>query len=413
MGTDFSRSEMAVEAESEAQTEAAATGDGPLLGADSEVRPVVSVVIPTLNEEEGIGACIDAVIDGLEGLGLTGEVVVSDSSTDRTPEIARDRGAIVVEPDAPGYGYAYRYAFERARGDFVVIGDADTTYDFSAIPALFDRLEETDAHVVLGSRLAGEIRPGAMPPLHQFVGNPLLTRFLNVFYDAGVTDAHSGFRLLRREVLDELRLESDGMEFASEMIMEAASRGLTIEEVPITYYEREGEATLDSFQDGWRHVKFMLVNAPNYLFSLPGGVWCLVGMVLMALSYPSPDVWGFPLGLPTMVAGSMLTILGSQVWTLGVFATAATDPIQSPKDRLTLLITERVSLEHGTVLGGVFTALGVGIAGLVGLEWAFLDYTEPAVLKGYIVAFTMIVLGLLTVFQSFFLMLIRGGGGRR
>ncbi len=378
-----------------------------LLGPDSEATPALSVVIPTLNEERGIGQCIEDVIAALEELHVPGEIIISDSSTDRTPEIAERMGAIVVEPDEPGYGYAYRYAFRHARGKFLVIGDADTTYDFTQIPRLLEHLVETDADIVMGSRLEGEIEPGAMPALHQYVGNPLLTRFLNGFYDAGVTDAHSGFRVIRREVLSELELRTDGMEFASEMVMSAAARDLRIEEVPITYHERTGEATLESFRDGWRHVKFMLVNAPNYLFSVPGGIWMLVGLSLMAASYLRPEVWGISLGILMMVAGSMIAIVGSQVWSLGVFSTVASDPILAPRDPVTRWIADQVRMKHGMGLGSGLVVVGASLAGVAGFRYAVFGHSAPFILKGFILSFTVVVFGILVVFQSFFLSLVR------
>jgi glycosyltransferase involved in cell wall biosynthesis len=228
----------------------AAPDHGPVVSPESDSVPTISVVMPTLNEEAGIAECITRIKNGLEEIGVRGEIIVADSSDDRTPEIAAAMGAVVVHPDEPGYGYAYRYAFEHARGEYVVIGDADTTYDFEELPKLFERVANGDADMSMGSRLGGEIKDGAMPALHRYVGNPLLTAFLNLFYDAGVSDAHSGFRVIRRDVLQELDLETDGMEFASEMIMEAGAQGLEIAEEPITYHEREGKATLDSFQDG-------------------------------------------------------------------------------------------------------------------------------------------------------------------
>ena len=162
------------------ESSAAEIGTAPsyLLEADSDARPVVSVVMPTLNEERGIGECIERTKRALAELGLPGEIIVSDSSTDRTPEIAAEHGAIVVRPDEAGYGYAYQYAFERARGEYIAIGDADTTYDFEELPKLFELVSEGEADMAMRSRLEGEIKDGSMPTLHQYIGNPLLTRFL-------------------------------------------------------------------------------------------------------------------------------------------------------------------------------------------------------------------------------------------
>jgi glycosyltransferase involved in cell wall biosynthesis len=229
-----------------------------LLPRSSEKRPVLSVVMPTLNEEAAIQECILQIKNAIATLGVSGEILISDCSTDRTPEFAREMGAIVVTPDERGYGYAYRYAFESVRGEYVAIGDADTTYNFEELPKLFRRLERADADLVIGDRLDGEIKTGAMPPLHRYIGNPLLTALFNISHDANVDDAHSGFRIIRREALDGLELTADGMEFASEMLIQAEQNGLTIEEVPITYHQRKGETTLESFRDGWRHMKLIM-----------------------------------------------------------------------------------------------------------------------------------------------------------
>ena len=298
-----------------------------LVTPESDVTPVLSVVMPTLNEEKGIVECMDRVKTAISELRVPTEIIVSDSSTDATPELARERGATVVTPDEPGYGYAYRYAFDKARGEYIAMGDADTTYDFEMIPQLLEPVRSGDADICMGSRLEGEIRDGSMPPLHKHVGNPLLTRFLNTFYGAGVSDAHSGFRVFTKDALETLELETTGMEFASEMIMEAGANDLVIEEVPIIYHEREGEETLDSFRDGWRHVRFMLVNAPDYLFSYPALLLVSAGAVSMALSIARLSVGGINFGIQTMVGGSLLAIVGYQVWTLALFSSIAANPI--------------------------------------------------------------------------------------
>ncbi|MFC6954594.1 glycosyltransferase family 2 protein [Halorubellus litoreus] len=374
-----------------------------LLGADSDTEPVLSIVMPTMNEEEGIAECIERTKRALETAGLTGEIIVSDSSSDRTPEIAREMGAIVVEPDGKGYGYAYRYAFDRTRGEYIVMGDADTTYDFEQIPRLLEPVRNGDADMVMGSRLEGEIKDGAMPALHQHVGNPLLTKFLNVFYEAGVSDAHSGFRVFSKAAYDEMDLETDGMEFASEMIMEAGARDLTIDETPIVYHEREGEETLESFKDGWRHVRFMLVNAPGYLFSIPGLVIGALGVVLMGLAATGTSVGGAMFGVRTMIAGSLLTMVGYQVGSFGVFSTVASDPIRKPDDRLTHWLTTAVSLERGATIGTLMVATGGLYAAYSLYVWLTQGYAMLPSVVANIGAFTLLVLGMQTVFSAFFL----------
>ncbi|EMA58393.1 glycosyltransferase family 2 protein [Halorubrum lipolyticum] len=379
------------------------SADDLLVGPDSETTPRLSVVMPTLNEEEGIETCISWIRTAIEELQIPTEIVVSDSSTDQTPQIAREMGAVVVEPDGTGYGYAYRYAFERARGDYIAMGDADTTYDFTQIPRLLDHLEETGADMVMGSRLDGEIRDGAMPTLHQHIGNPLLTRFLNTFYRAGVSDAHSGFRVFTREAYEAMDLETTGMEFASEMIMDAGARDLEIEEVPIVYHEREGEETLDSFRDGWRHVRFMLVNAPAYLFSIPGLLLTLFGALVMGIGHTGTPINGVGLGINSMIAGSLFTILGIQVGSLGVFASVASDPIKSPSDSVTNWITEHATLERGATIGLlVFTGGAVYATWLV-VQWTLSGFGAVPFTPSALIAFTSVVIGVQLVFSSFFL----------
>lgn len=380
---------------------------GVLLGADSEQTPVLSVVMPTLNEEEGIAECIDRIKSALEELDVPGEIIVSDSSTDRTPEIAREMGAIVVEPDGKGYGYAYQYAFERARGEYIAMGDADTTYDFEELPKLFELVASGDADMAMGSRLEGEIKPGAMPTLHQYVGNPLLTKFLNAFYGAGVSDAHSGMRVFTREAWETMGCETTGMEFASEMIMKAGAEDLTIEERPIVYHEREGEETLESFKDGWRHVRFMLVNAPGYLFSVPGFLLAFFGLLVMGGviggGVPGTDI---SLGPNSMIAGSLFTIVGYQVATLGIFATVASDAIKKPEDPVTNLVVEHLSLERGATLGLVVFTAGAGYAGYLFWIWMQSGFTAVPFTMSSIAAFTAIVIGVQTVFSTFFMSVV-------
>lgn len=379
------------------------SADELLVGADSDTMPVLSVVMPTLNEEDGIRTCIDWVKNAVEELQLPAEILISDSSTDRTPEIAREMGALVVEPDRKGYGYAYRYAFERTRGEYIVMGDADTTYDFTQIPRLLNHLKETGADIVMGSRLDGEIKDGAMPTLHQYIGNPMLTRFLNTFYQAGVSDAHSGFRIFTRDAYKRMDLETSGMEFASEMIMDAGARDLRIEEVPIIYHEREGEETLDSFRDGWRHVRFMLVNAPGYLFSVPGMLLTLFGATILSIAYTGVGIGAVTLGLNSMIAGSLFAILGVQVASLGVFATVATDPIQKPDDAVTSWITEHATLERGASTGVAVFAAGAVYATWLVVDWTLSGFGAVPFTPSALIAFTGIVVGVQVVFSSFFL----------
>jgi hypothetical protein len=377
------------------------SGEELLVSDESEQRPVLSVVMPTLNEEEGIAECITRIENALETLQIRGEIVVSDSSTDATPEIAREMGARVVTPDGRGYGYAYLYAFEHVRGDVIAMGDADATYDFEELPKLFELVDSGEADLAVGSRLNGEILPGSMPALHKYVGNPLLTRVLNVFYGAGVSDAHSGMRVFTRAAYEEMELKTPGMEFASEMIMKAGERDLVIEEVPITYHPRRGEAELESFRDGWRHVRFMLVNAPGYLFSAPGVILAMVGIVVMVAAGFGVSIGGRSFGINSMIAGSLFALVGAQVACFGAFVTVAGEPIRRASDPVTTLLVNHVDVEHGVVVGSVVFAVGAGYLSFGVLQWVSGGTGTTPVVKATVAALTAVVLGIQLVFTSF------------
>jgi len=383
-----------------------ATYSDVLLPANSESTPAVSIVLPTLNEEDGIAECINRIVAALESMGIQGEIIISDSSTDRTPEIARAKGAIVVEPDQPGYGYAYQYAFDRCRSEYIAMGDADTTYDFKELPKLYSHVANGDADIAMGSRLEGEIKPGAMPNLHQYVGNPLLTAFLNAFYDTDVTDAHSGMRVMTRDALEEMELTTTGMEFASEMIMEAGASDLTIAEEPITYHERTGEATLDSFRDGWRHVRFMLENAPGYLFTGPGLAFLVFGVVIIGGVFSSATLGPAGFGLHSLIAGSLCVVIGFQALTLGIFAKISGDPVRSPADPLTTFLVDHLSLEYSLAAG--IGILGLGIAYAVAMvgRWISSGFQRLPLLQFDILVMMAIVVGLLVIFNAFFLSIV-------
>src|SRR5438067_4799897 len=241
---------------------------------------LVSVVIPALNEAESIVACVRRSIDTMDDHGIRGEVIVADNgSTDGTPDLAREAGARVINEQRKGYGSAYLAGFASARGKYIVMGDADETYDFSEIARFIEPLED-GADFVMGSRLRGKIHPGAMPWLHRYVGNPVLTGVLNLFFKTGVSDAHCGMRAFRRELLPRLDLRTTGMEFASEQVIRSSKLGLDIREIPSEYHPRTGESKLSSFSDGWRHLRFLLVHSPTWLFLVPG--LALLGMALLA-----------------------------------------------------------------------------------------------------------------------------------
>ena len=227
-------------------------------------------MIPCLNEESAVGAVVDQAWEGIRRSGRPGEVIVVDNaSTDRSAEVAAEHGATVVREERPGYGSAYLAGLAEAQGEFVVMGDADETYPLRELAPFVERLAAGD-DLVMGSRFEGTIHGEAMPWLNRHVGNPILTGLLNVLFGVKISDAHCGMRAVRRDALDVLDLHSTGMEFASEMVFKAFRRKLRVSEIPIDYYPRVGESKLNRFGDAWRHVKFMLLYSPSWLYFVPG-----------------------------------------------------------------------------------------------------------------------------------------------
>lgn len=367
----------------------------------------VSVIIPSLNEAGTIGVCIEKVKAVFRQYGIDGEIIVADNSDDDTPRIARSSGAKVVTPDRRGYGYAYLYGFKHAKGKYLVIGDADNTYDFLEMPRLLEPLMKGEADMVIGSRFRGEIKKGAMPWLHRYVGNPVLTGFLNLFFKAGVSDAHCGLRSIRKDALEKMSLRSYGMEFASEVITEAVRRKLRIKEVPVTYYPRGSSSSkLNSFSDGWRHLKFMLVYAPTYLYLLPGLVFCLFGALMMLLSYFRVNIGYIP-GFHSMIVGSLLVIVGYQVMFLGLFSKIYGVHVDLfDADRVTELILKHASLEKGAIIGVTIFLAGFVYSAYLVAKWVSSGFAVLPLKEEDIIAFTLLILGLQTFFNSFFLSML-------
>ncbi len=362
----------------------------------------ISVIIPTKNEEKTIGICLEKIQNVFKENKIDGEIIVSDSSTDQTPVIARSYGAKVVTPDKIGYGYAYRYGFKHASGDYIIIGDADNTYDFYDIPRLLEPLRKGEADMVIGSRLKGTIKKGAMPWLHRYIGNPFLTFVLNCLYRAGVSDSHSGFRAIRKDALEKMNLRTVGMEFASEMIVEAVRKDLRIREVPITYHPRRGESNLSSFSDGWRHLKFMLISSPEYLFTLPGITLFLSGLSVMLLTW----LTGSPENTLTFITGSLLTIVGYQLFALGIFADIhAAQQRDHEINRITERVLKIINPKRSAAAGTGFLTLGI-MPIIEILDGQMPGYGGSSLTT--IAALTAALIGIQTIFYSFFLAIITG-----
>src|SRR3954453_13865486 len=282
----------------------------------SEDELLVSVVIPCLNEAENIEQCVAQARLALEENNIPGEVVVADNaSEDASAELAEAAGARVIHEPRRGYGSAYLAGFRAARGRYIVMADADLTYDFNEIPRFVEHLD-AGADLVMGDRM-DQIQPGAMPWLHRYVGNPILSGTLNLFFRTGVRDAHCGMRALRRDVLPTLDLHATRMVFASEMVPRAAKEKLDIRQFPIEYHPRGGESKLSTWRDVGRHLRFLLVHSPTYLFIVPALTMLALGALIMLTVLTRIEILGRQWDVHTMIAGSLLTIVGTQVLALG------------------------------------------------------------------------------------------------
>jgi glycosyltransferase involved in cell wall biosynthesis len=362
-------------------------------------------VIPCLNEAGSIQRCVEQARAALAGHGCDGEVVVADNgSDDDSAAIAREAGAVVVHEPRRGYGSAYRAGFAAARGDYIVMADADLTYDFADIPLFVSKLEE-GADLVIGDRMGG-IQPGAMPWLHRYIGNPVLTGILNLFFHTGVRDAHCGMRAVRRAALPRLDLRTTGMEFASEMVIRAGKERLAIEEIPIHYHPREGESKLSSFRDGWRHLRFLLVHSPTWLFIVPGAAMAVLGTLVALTVLLELNVFGREWDLHSMVAGALLMAVGTQVLALGLCAHAYGTYFMGEKDPWFDRMRARFRLEHGLVLGGAIAAAGFAIAAVIAARWIERGFGEISEERLAVLAASLIIVGIQIFFSSFLISIL-------
>ncbi len=374
--------------------------------------PLVSLVIPTRDEEETIGECIRRSLAVFDMMEIEGEVIVADSSTDSTPEVARSLGAEVIRPKKLGYGNAYLAGFEEAQGRYIVIMDGDLTYDPHEIPEFVEILERGEADFVIGTRLKGKIEDGAMPALHRYIGNPLLTWILNLLFGSRISDAHCGMRALTREGLDRLSLRAGGMEFASEMVIEATRQNLRIKEVPITYRRRRGASKLSSLSDGWRHARFMILYRPTPFLLVPGSVALLLGLALtlfVLMQEPTQE-----LRVHSLILGSMLLITGYQTLLSGLYigAFGKTYGVDGG-GRLAKRLTSYHSLEKELAVGGVLLASGVILGLDVIASWMAVGYGSLQEMQKSVMAMILTIMGIQTIFSAIFisLLLLRSENG--
>jgi hypothetical protein len=377
----------------------------------TDEQPVeLTILMPCLNEAETLAACIEKAQAFLARAGVAGEVLVADNgSSDGSPAIARGLGARVVDVAARGYGAALLGGIAAARGRYVVMGDADDSYDFSRLEPFLERLR-AGAGLVMGNRFRGGIAPGAMPLLHRYLGNPVLSALGRMFFRIPVGDFHCGLRAFDAEAIRALGLQTTGMEFASEMVVRAALAGVRIEEAPTTLKPdgRSRPPHLRTWRDGWRHLKFLLIYSPRWLFFYPGALLIVLGALLAAVLFAGPlRIGGAQMEFNSFMAACLMIVAGVQLVTFGVLSRAhARFAGLLPDSRMAGALLPHVSTETMALLGAALTAVGLGAFGVALGDWFRLDFgnlTSPIIPRLVMGGLTLTVIGLQTFFAAFLL----------
>lgn len=368
----------------------------------------VSVVMPCLNEEEGVGICIKKIKEVFAAHNIHGEIIVADNgSTDRSIQVAESLGARVFSEPLKGYGAAYLCGLRQACGKYIVIGDSDDSYDFHDIPRFIEELKR-GCDFVIGSRFLGEMQRGAMSWSHRHIGNPILSGMTRLFFMTKLSDIHCGMRAFTRAAYEKMELVTTGMEFATEMVVAALRNSLSICEVPINYRVRAGESKLMPLADAWRHIRFMLLYCPIWLYFIPGAIGLLAGTFFQIILLPGPFLFmGHYWDLHFMVFASLLSILSYQVLHLGVYAhTFAIRQGFLKYDTVTLFFKARFNLERGLLLGLAILVPGLIVLGMVIVEWIQGGFGVLTRLRESIFGMTLVVIAIQTMFSSFFISLL-------
>jgi glycosyltransferase involved in cell wall biosynthesis len=367
--------------------------------------PLVSVVMPCLNEEAAIGACIEKIQRTFAEAGIAGEIVVSDNgSTDASVAIAERMGARVVHQPVRGYGNAYLKGFAEARGKYLVMGDADDTYDFTMIPQFLHLLRDDGVDFVTGSRYLGG-GDAHITALHRWFGNPALTRTLNLLFGTRYTDVYCGFRAFSREAYDRIQPVSPGMEFNLELAINAGLAKLRTTEIPITLAPRKGESKLRTFRDGWRSLRMMLLYSPNKLFFVPGGLLLSLGLVIhLAVLLGLVRFGGRPAAGVTAVFATIFSVVGFEILSLGLHAkTYSWSRRFDSNNRALAGFYRRFKLEGGLLLGAGLILLGGAILTAIVVEWVRSDLLPLPHPEWASFGATIVIIGFSTLFSSLFI----------
>ncbi|MCI8500986.1 MAG: glycosyltransferase family 2 protein [Oscillospiraceae bacterium] len=368
----------------------------------------LTILMPCLNEAETLEDCIQKAQKFLADSGIVGEVLIADNgSTDGSQEIARRNGARVVNVEEKGYGAALIGGSNAARGKYVIMGDTDGSHDFLSLMPFVEKLRE-GYDLVVGNRFRGGIEKGAMSPLHRYLGNPVLSFIGRLFFPSKVKDFHCGLRGYKKESIQALNLHTTGMEYASEMIVQSTLHKLKMTEVP-TFMKKDGRSRpphLRSWHDGWRHLKFLLMHAPNWLFFYPGLVFFIIGLIgTVVLSITPVRIGGVGFGTHTLIYAAMLTIVGMQLLMFSTFVkTYAVNSRFIPPDSVNDVFS-RFTMDKGVLIGVILFLLGLISTIVAVCVWAgssFGNLDPSPVMRFTIPSIELTVIGLQLIFGGFF-----------
>lgn len=374
----------------------------------------LSIIMPCLNEAETLGACIEKARDFLEHHKIKGEIVVADNgSTDDSQQIALDHGAQVVNVEERGYGSALLGGINAARGKYIIMGDADDSYDFSYLTPFIEKLHQ-GYHLVMGNRFKGGIAPGAMPWLHRYLGNPVLTGIGRLFFKSPVGDFHCGLRGFSKEAVEKLDLRATGMEFASEMIVKATLYHFRITEVATTLSPdgRSRPPHLRSWRDGWRHLRFLLIYSPRWLFLYPGAFLMLAGLAALVWLFPAArTIGGVTFDIHTLLYAAFALILGLQFVAFALFSKvfAIGSHLMPPDPRINTIV-DAMTLERGLIFGGLLSLMGVIGSVYAVIVWggtSFGALLPSSMMRIVIPSVTTMAVGIQIIFATFFLSILK------
>lgn len=376
-------------------------------------QPELSIILPCRNEEQALPHVLKQITTTLNKNQINAEVIISDSSSDNSIEIIKQfakqnpnqLNIKLIKHDKEGYGNAYLSTLSHINADYIFMADCDGSYDFNEIPNFLNQLKQ-GYDFVIGNRFAYKIPSNAMSWSHKYIGNPVLSGILRLFYKTSVRDSHCGMRAITKSALDKLKLQTTGMEFASEMVIKVLKNNLKLKQLPIHYHPRIGSSKLKTLTDGWRHMRFMLLYSPLFLFFIPGLILFLLGTITLILFYlKNPVIFGITFYTHPMFLSSLLTIVGYQLIIFSIFA--KTYAIQHLNERSPLeKLYKYITIENASIIGFIISVTGLIIFIFILYIWINSGFGSLNQIKNAILALTLATIGIQTIFSSFMLSIL-------